>query len=126
MATSVSGPVAGALIRPVDSSPPAPVAAGELDPVRGSRTPERPPIEPPAPEARPPLQLPPPPPSGGGQPAHVIKRLSFVFYGESGRPCLRIYDARSGELIKSIPPYITAEDLAANRAPAVRSIDIKV
>ena len=33
-----------------------------------------------------------------------IKRLSFVFYGEQGKPCLKIYDARTGELLKTIPP----------------------
>jgi uncharacterized FlaG/YvyC family protein len=53
----------------------------------------------------------------------VIKRLSFVFYGESGRPCLRIYDARSGELIKEIPPGVSPDELASQAA--ARSIDIK-
>jgi hypothetical protein len=34
----------------------------------------------------------------------VIKRLSFVFYSESGLAMVRLYDARTGELLKEIPP----------------------
>lgn len=58
---------------------------------------------------------------------HVIKRLSFVFYGETGRPCLRVYDARSGDLLKEIPPGTSAEDIARQEAAAAaRAVDIKV
>ncbi|OGS70652.1 MAG: hypothetical protein A2Y96_02945 [Firmicutes bacterium RBG_13_65_8] len=34
----------------------------------------------------------------------MIKRLSFVFYSESGLAMVRLYDARTGELLKEIPP----------------------
>jgi len=54
--------------------------------------------------------------SGGPAPglskasAAVIKRLSFVFYSEAGTALVRIYNARTGELLREIPPRADAVD----------------
>lgn len=47
------------------------------------------------------------PEAGSAKNAPVIKRLSFVFYGEAGDALVRVYDARTGELLREIPPQLT-------------------
>ncbi len=46
----------------------------------------------------------------------AIKHLSFLFYGKSGAPCLRIYNARTGELLKEIPPDLLGKHEGGDQA----------
>lgn len=48
------------------------------------------------------------PEAGGAKNAPVIKRLSFVFYGEAGDALVRVYDAITGELLREIPPQVAS------------------